>query len=303
MERYECISNLIKDTSFVLTGHNIKWFAVLAIETLIKNTAASRDQVVYFDDFSTDGTREELEKRGIRVITWDDLTFRRFRRNRLKNDLSVRVDQIVKSACMSIQTKYVCFLDGDTAYFKDAITFLFEKMLDESKGEVPEFFGILRRKCSEVSRFSGLGYNIWQNYLWFDLAAAHEKGIDSNDINDTTDLYLEAGGVVFNELHDTGNVMYNNVMASDIKRVLVSNEFDQSWVEELSKEKSFHLGWLSSSMRNDIAFCGSWEEQAKTIRSLIEENNILVLCKSVGISPELITDELLSHLRKSVPCE
>ena len=61
---------ILNDITILFSGYNIKWLAVLAIESFLYFNPDLRKNVVYFDDESDDGTKKELKSRGIRVITW-----------------------------------------------------------------------------------------------------------------------------------------------------------------------------------------------------------------------------------------
>ena len=63
-------SDILNNITIAFSGYNIKDFAILAIESFLLLNPDMRKNIVYFDDESTDGTKEELESRGIRVITW-----------------------------------------------------------------------------------------------------------------------------------------------------------------------------------------------------------------------------------------
>lgn len=98
------------------SGYNMKHFAILAIESFLFLNPHMRSSVVYFDDFSTDGTKEELEKRGIRVITWLSDVYERFEATKRQN-LYIRVSYINESILKQVETRYLFLFDGDVAFF------------------------------------------------------------------------------------------------------------------------------------------------------------------------------------------
>ena len=294
---------IIKQTTFVLSGHNIKWFAVLATETLIKECYVQRAQVVYFDDFSTDGTREELGSRGIRVISWNKAVFRNFKHSKLNTDLCVRVDQIIKCICQQIETRYVCLLDGDTAYSGDAVSYMLDKALED--GDMPDFFGIYRKARVRHANCSFIEHNIWQNYMWFDVKKLNRLGITDNSLSKIQGYYETAGEEPFNDMYDTGVVFYNNLIKSDLSYKLVKYTTDEGaesfWISNLLAISN-HLGWLSSSMRNDIQYSGDWEVHEKKIRETIE-GSLADICESVGLNASEVALDLIEHMHKSEACE
>jgi len=295
---------IIKNTTFVLSGHNIKWFAVLGLESLIKQSRLDRSQVLYFDDFSTDGTREELESRGIKVISWDKAIFRNFKHSVLREDLCVRVDQIITCICRQIETKYVCVLDGDTAYSGDIASFILDKAMED--GIMPDFFGISRAALTHHDNYPFLERNIWQNYMWFDATKLNNAGVTSNSLSEIQSYYDVAGADIFNDMYDTGVVFYNNLMKTDAVMKLVEyipgvQSSDNEWVSSILKISN-HLGWLSSSMRDDKMFSGDWIRHKEKLRAIISSIS-KELYKENDIDEERILFELTNNIRKSPICE
>lgn len=112
-----------KDLTIAFSGHNIKEFAIVAIESFLLLYPDMRGNVVYFDDESTDGTATELESRGIRVITWSD-KLRQVYSNLFENNvfksgvhaLVVRCDFIAKEILRQCETKFLLINDGDVVF-------------------------------------------------------------------------------------------------------------------------------------------------------------------------------------------
>ena len=288
---------VLNNTSFVLAGHNIKWFAVLGLETLSKNCSIPKEQIYYFDDFSTDGSKEEIEGRGFKVITWDKLLYRNFRHSSLAKDLCVRVDQIVLCVMKQINSKYLCMLDGDTAYSGDAVSYMLSKALEDEV--MPDIFGIKRTAREAFPGCGFLKHNIWQNYMWIDLEKANKEGILDPSLSEIIGYYDTARPSVFNAMYDTGGYLYNRVKNSNMNaKLLDMNYMDLPWIDGLLC-LSNHLGWLSSSMRNDTMYAGDWEELGKRLEEKIRKS-CEGLCREVGLDIEIVISELLNGIKGSV---
>lgn len=116
------------DITIAFSGYNIKNLALLSIESFLKFYPNMRSQIIYFDDESTDGTKEELKKRGIKVITWDENllneynslinTHKNFKQTQI---LSIKVSYILEQIIRNTQTTYLMLNDGDVMFDKDNI--------------------------------------------------------------------------------------------------------------------------------------------------------------------------------------
>ena len=107
-------------------------------------------------------------------------------------------------------------------------------------------------------------------------------------------------------MYDTGVVFYNNLIESGlsyklVKYVVGEETSENAWISKLL-DISNHLGWLSSSMRNDIQFSGDWEAHEKKIRETIE-GSLADICENVGLNASEVAVDLIEHMHKSVACE
>lgn len=291
---------ILENTIFAFSGHNIKSFAVLAVESLILRCNVDRKQIVFFDDMSTDGTKEEFEKRKVKVITWDEKIYNDFANSSLSKDLTVRVDQIVNSIFSQVCSKYICLLDGDTAYFDDAVDFMLNEIIDHeyTSGKEFDILGLVKGKDGPNSTArEDIGWQIWQNYTWVrNETLGKYLQIPVQDIEDLRDKH---GDGDFNNLYDTGTFIYYAVRKGGYNNIY--HEYAGArdrWHEELQK-KSVHLGWLSSSMRNDIYFGGSWDEQMKEIEKFLDREDTKALCSEVGLHINDLKKEFFKNFRKS----
>lgn len=107
------------DVTIAFSGYNIKNFAILGIESFLYFNPHLRGNVVYFDDLSTDGTKEELERRGIRVITWLPEELKDLTDTGHANSLYIRCSCIYGSIVKRTTTKYLFLIDGDAAFINN----------------------------------------------------------------------------------------------------------------------------------------------------------------------------------------
>lgn len=108
----------MENISFVFTGHNIKTVLRKAIRTLLREVPDCINNIVVFDDESSDGTEEFLSDNGIKTITWTEpYKYHTF-------NPSFRVSSIINEVFKQIKTKYMILLDGDVVFLNGFGNFL-----------------------------------------------------------------------------------------------------------------------------------------------------------------------------------
>ena len=98
--------------SIVFTGYNIKDYISLAINSLLHFHPEYKNKIIVFDDNSNDGTKEWLDKSGIRRITWSkeyDLSN--------TSETGYRVSCIYKEIFDQCKTRYLMINDGDIVFY------------------------------------------------------------------------------------------------------------------------------------------------------------------------------------------
>ncbi|MFW6007916.1 MAG: glycosyltransferase family 2 protein [archaeon] len=114
--------NKYKNLTIAFSGKNIKEYLILAIESFLHFYPELKDNIVVFDDKSTDGTKEWLNSRNIRWITWEH--FSEDLRNKSNYSRSIgddvgrafKIDLIIKELLLQINTKYLLLNDGDVVF-------------------------------------------------------------------------------------------------------------------------------------------------------------------------------------------
>lgn len=284
---------ILENTSFIFSGHNINFFAALAEESFILKCGIRREQVCYFNDMSTDKTEEEFIGRKLSMMSWEEDILEDFTNSEYANDLPLRVEMILQSALSKVESRYVCFLDGDNFYYRNSILKLLARIIQNN----PEFaafaYKAVRVKEEDIPKYYGLAERVYQNFLWLDLTQYKKEDLIIRP-KDVSELYEKYKGSNFTSYFDTGTILYYRLI--EAKRDCVFFDFDGDIYNELSDEM-FHIGWLSSAMRNDKLFIGSWDEQQKVIEEFINDESNERLFKECGITKEDLTEQFLKNFK------
>lgn len=306
-----------KDTTVAFTGHNIKWFAKLAIESFLFYYPKMRDHIVYFDDDSTDGTKEELEKSGIKVITWTkknkDTFLDMINKNIIKEGLPIlpiRVSFIMKDLFEQINTKYVFVSDGDVVfkegnflekYFKDLeegykiVTTKGHCFFDEEVKEriindkdVGDFYKkfILKTKMKhlrnysipeEEKRLSLLEYPYCTERVQFLQTLMDLEYFKSIDIVGDT-LIPEVLEVYDGCILDTGTDFYCRIVDKDVPI---------KWIDYNYLIKHiYHWCWLSSANRDTSKFLDKdYRNFIGEMERVLFDEGLGEIAKIIGITP------------------
>jgi glycosyltransferase involved in cell wall biosynthesis len=221
--------------TIALSGYNLKNMVCLAIDSLLKIYPAMKPQIVYFDDFSTDGTKEELRSRGIKVITWDNELLARYEDMVAKHPewllgqrLSVRVSYIIECIVRQTKTDYLLLNDGD-------VLFVNNTMLEEFAGLATNYdiifssdplsqnkifqnivSSINRRYIRQVDETENF-YLYWRmrhSHVFLNIKKLKEIGITSDRLDEETAMITQGG------LIDTFSDFTNRVIESGELKLL-----------------------------------------------------------------------------------
>lgn len=146
-----------KNISIVFSGYNIKSVASFAIDTFIKQYPELKNNIIYFDDFSTDGSKAHFIKKGVKVITWKKEEIEQYNslldKNFFKNNthtLSVRVSFILNSIFKQLETKYVLMNDGDVAFYERGFLEKYFELLNDGYQAVGMFVAAYLSEFQDV---------------------------------------------------------------------------------------------------------------------------------------------------------
>lgn len=286
------MKNIIENTTILVPGHNVKWFVVLAIESFLACSPFKREQVVFFDDNSTDGTREELENRGIKVITWDEYNHNRFIHSIQRENLCARVGHIFQTAYKQIHTDYVFTLDSDMVFFKDP-TPLFLPHLKEN------VIAAVRRKAS-TSEFEC--YSIDQKLSYMNIKKLKELDCLGDDISDF-EYYYNDYTTAENDYKDTGFSFYLKTVKAGVPAYFIDmgTELYNNIYEDM--EYLFHFEWVSSSMRKDKLFASPIENVMNTIPKRFYRDKVKEICRKIEMPIEYLGKSYEKNFFKSQICD
>ena len=271
-----------------------------------------RDNIIYFDDTSTDGTREELEKREIRVVTWSSESA--FERDKMLNSLkiinnvgyiSARVSFIISEIINNTTTDKLLILDGDTVTLSDKLLGDYYKELEFSNiVSLITYNGALELEIANKD-FDSIKpmHEYYQRFRYFDkdsnevfyprihflttflnLTSLKSKNIRGDRLEYS---YLECmnGYIV-----DTGTDLYHQLMDNNIKPLRIN---------DISKY-IYHWTWVSSSTR--VSESSSTDMFSQSIQNILSECNsdkLKCILDKVNITPLQLTRQLRLTQNKS----
>ena len=264
---------MIENITIAFSGFNIKDFAILAMESFLLQYPEMRNNIIYFDDNSTDGSVEAIRDNGIKVITWTDYwenKYLKYKRDLLRNstqEASARVCFIMREIMEQTHTKYLLINDGDVVFLEGGFI---EKYMEqfragskivfrEEKSVYPKTSSIRDGEaCPEVYEYykkyetdikpnnnrlmqeeieGGVCCAPRAHMLHIAIDLDYLKSIDmlGDRLNEHTFILMNGG------LVDTGTDFYHRIKENNTPCSYISNE-------ELFKT-ILHWGWLSSSNR------------------------------------------------------
>ena len=287
----------MSNVTIAFAGFNMRHFAVLAIESFLYHYPELRSNIVFFDDNSTDKTVKDLQRRGIKVITWRPELFNQYMK--LKNEgyltcttkiMSSRVCYIMREIMEQVETKYLLMSDGDVIFLKGGFLEGYLKNLNNSDTKImfheehsmypgltlENLKGINDKQLEYYQRYQiiyteEVGPNFTQkeidskvygsrrvHLLHAIMDLEYFKKIDMLGDRLTKDTFdLMDGGLV-----DTGTDFFHQLMDEKIPFEMIEHE---KVIDIL-----IHWGWISSSNRDvDKNNQNSRRNQTKEIEEIL----------------------------------
>lgn len=275
------------NTTFVISGHNTRYLTALACESLHLNGNIPKEQIVYFDDFSTDGSREEMESRGFHVITWTKEFFEAFYSiEELRDDLAVRVGQIVSCILHQIDTEYVCFFDNDLIHTGDTPSWMLD-LTGENEWSI----------CGALQEWenSPALTRLLHTALWCNRTVLAQTDCLGESLDAVYSLYKTLGGAAFDEVYDTGSIFFKQAEERTLDMVsfdLVDPDFP-----------ALHCVMTSATMRDDVNCFNDYDEFQEIFLENINSDASLAVCRAADINSIDIIQNYFDNHRKSPLCE
>jgi glycosyltransferase involved in cell wall biosynthesis len=209
-----------------ISGKNIRPYLELASESVLTFYPMFKDNIVIFDDDSTDDTKAWAESKGYKVITW----------SRFSNDeknITVRVNKIYNECFLYAHKNnvmYALFLDGDIIIKSQATLKIMFKEVIHKKANIigildKTIFSIPNHNYDDIfnsnnpdicpltlERYNDKVYHkrIWMGLAFMDIQLLIDKehlyfdNIESKEVNDKYSRYLygcyDSGTYFFNEI-------------------------------------------------------------------------------------------------------
>jgi len=207
---------LYTNTTIAFSGYNIKSIVLLAIESFLKMYPSMKSQIIFFDDFSTDGTAAALKLRGIKVITWDNSLLEKYNQYVKDNPhwsnvqtLSVRVSFILENIIRQTPTDYLLLNDGDVIFknnnflerffqlSKEADIIYQQDHLHNMEGAQKELFNKIKDKYKLlILKEEDKNYVTWRMFhchIFMNIKKLKEFNITSDMLDNETVQLLEGG--------------------------------------------------------------------------------------------------------------
>lgn len=318
-------NNILDNMTVFFSGHNIKEIAWLAIASLIRYVPELKSNIVYFDDTSTDGSREFLESKGVKVITWNNYAkytdFKEWYESTFSEELtsipafSPRNALICREMVERCTTKYCLINDGDVIYLSD---YAIKQALDafENGNLIYSVVDVTicnfsRTKDKIIKYCKGFKYaenmvnysckeDLYKDFessrcrlffTAFDLDTLRKVGRWdlTHDGTDNNTLAMINGDVT-----DGGGDLYYKLIRSSIK--YKTEKYDNLFADEL-----IHIAWASTSTRKSSGNTGFLvtEDNKSTIvhrlAGLICNERVNILAREVGIDLE---ETIAEHIYK-----
>lgn len=262
---------MFSQTTIAFSGYNIKNTVLLAIESFLKIYPSMKSQIVFFDDFSTDGTKNELKSRGIKVITWDKGLLEKYNQYVKENPqwtdvqtLSVRVSFILENIIKQTPTDFLLLNDGDVVFkstgflerffelSKEADIIYQEDHLQNEKGSQDELFNIIKNKYKtlilEENNKKYITWRMFHAHIFMNVKKLKELNITSDQLDNETVQLLEGG------IFDT---------FSDFTFRVSSSPYLKIKEESILHQNILHFGSVSCEQRGFILGTSYFDEDGR----------------------------------------
>jgi len=299
---------------------------VLTIESFLLLNPQLRKNVVYFDDESTDGTKEELESRGIRVITWlPDIKEEFLRLTKefdskeylVKDYLPFRVSAINNCIYKQVKTDYLFLSDGDVVFLQNVFSDEVDKMI-ETKSTIVGFMqesiaaylegGLNKLETEYLNQLNTLGLISIRNVEGVRAAVAKRIYLNLVLMNikelKNRGIYLDKLDKV-SPYDDTGQEFYNSVIKHNISFFDIGNYYGfvfdgdcreiPNYFHSINNPRFIHLLWASSAIRRKKEKGLIWTEKFERLKKiLLDDQNVKRICEKINVDPQGIYDNYLS---------
>lgn len=301
------------DISIYFSGHNIAPFAEVAIRSFLLQYPELKNNVVYFDDYSTDSTYELLESLGVKSMGWDTELKELFD-NYMNDELIVtkgqsqmlRCEFILKSILKQNTSKYIVILDGDTVTMKRGFV---EELMSSSHALIAKDGFMTCRTEHLTSNLRGFEkyrqliedlspvFDEDLNYSYVKLSRAHPYHLCIN-----TELLGNVEDFVLN-LYDRDYINLFGIDCIDVGCDILESVRSHSLSYAISNVNDVHhWTWVSSSIRDSEHSCTLNNQYVLNRVSMAVVDNPLLreILKELDIKPSTLFKHHKKYIRTGV---
>ena len=186
----------MKDITIFFTGHNIKDYISLSINSLLYFHPEYKKNIVYVDDNSNDNTIDILKSNNIKIIEWKPSEYLHE-----TIDMSYRVSCIYKEIFEQCKTRYLMINDGDIVFY-DKIKYNYSELIQEYPllfDILPVVDGSYKRNCkyNKYLYKNNTYYRAYPCHMIFDMEYLRKNNIyEFDDITEDwkiDSIFLDLG--------------------------------------------------------------------------------------------------------------
>lgn len=302
-----------ENISIVFTSYNILEYLQLAIYSFLEYYPDFKQSIVIFDDGSDDGTKEWIEKEGLKSITWSNPNNFLVQFSNLKKvfsehtgiNASYRNSVMIHNIFKMINTKYIMINDADVLFLKGEWLEKYDYLVTKNKVIAPMenyYYNWNYMNIPMFERFKdrvlGKYYNLyhtkgtkeWMERLHFfhtiiDLDYMKKIDLLFDNIHDKKFIEL----IYKNATLDTGSDFYWEILNREIPYYIIPDEkVYNRWTttikgyipcleSDLTDCYIYHFRWISSFRRlqNDLNGSEINKHTFTKIKMDFQNNNIL----------------------------
>lgn len=276
--------DFLNNLTVAFSAYNILEYLKLSINSFLDLYPELKPNLLVFDDESTDGTKEWLEKEGIRRITWSEEYKQERDLHYSAGDTSLiyRVGLIMNDIFSQVKTKYLLLNDGDVVFI-DPFLERYEALISLN------YKVILCKDKHGKEILDDDRYSIFKNKLKYEiLISPNEKYLfRAHQFHGLYDLeYLKSKNIlhdrVFNPWVEQAQSLTPPISDTGLDFLYLLEEqkikyYDLEYLSFLLDNPIYHFGFISSQRRLGIeikderTYTPFLEESAKHIVSRIEK--------------------------------
>ncbi|MFW6008770.1 MAG: glycosyltransferase family 2 protein [archaeon] len=281
-----------KDLTIAFSGQNIKHYLILAIESFLYFYPNLKDNIIVFDDNSTDGTREWLEEKSIKTITWSNYTKHYFEGSKKiakknnKDNSATKISLIFKEIMYQTKTKYLLLCDGDVIFINNGFVEYFYNIVKDYNIIVPiKQYKLKSKKSIDIySKYptqlqinkDGQFYikGAWSYFSFYNINFLKKYNLlyDNFSINKFNNFYNRDQGIEFLTELTIKNISYYELNKKIINQYILHFAFTVFFNNPIHRKSMPYSEYINES-RGKIEFINKILNY-KHIKNIFEKYNL-----------------------------